>query len=331
MRLFFKRFLFFLIPILLVLGVAELFLRHVPTSYKIKKAQLTASSWNIELLILGNSHATYGLDPRQFSLNAFNIASVNQSLYFDKRITLKYLDELPRLKYVLISVDYHSLYFSDEGFRDTWSYYGYGIDYKHSLPIATRLSYLYGYKGALSLEFMKRSFQKKYKIIRSVDVDFDLDLDHPYEKGFVGKVNGPYLAEKDMRDRAAFFNDIVHSSDERESVIADLENFIDTLKGRNITPILITLPCYGPYRAYLDKKVVEQNTIDIQAICSKEQVRYWDYFTMPLDSNYFYNSDHVNEKGAKTVTTDVNRRIEELEKARQVASVVRKVAAVVRK
>jgi len=324
MRLFFKRFLFFLIPILLMLGLAELYLRHVPTSYNIKEAQLTANSWNIELLILGNSHATYGLDPRLFSLSAFNIASVNQSLYFDKRITLKYIDELPKLKYVLISVDYHSLYFSDEGYRDTWSYYGYGINYKDSLSIATRLSYLYGYKGALALEFMKRSFQKKYRIIRSVDVDFDLDLDHPYTKGFVGKVNGPYLAETDNRDRAKFFNDIVRTSNERESVIADLEDFIDTLKKRNITPILITLPCYGPYRAYLDKTVMAQNTIDIQAICSKEQVRYWDYFTMPLDSIYFYNSDHVNEKGAAIVTKDVNRRIEELEKGEQVAGVLRK-------
>jgi hypothetical protein len=308
----------------LVLGLAELYLRHVPTSYKIKEAQLTANSWNIELLILGNSHATYGLDPSLFSLSAFNIASVNQSLYFDKRITLKYIDELPKLKYVLISVDFHSLYFSDEGpTRDTWSYYGYGIDYKDSLPIATRLSYLYGYKGALALEFMKRSFQKKYRIIRSVDVDFDLDLDHPYVKGFVGKVNGPYLAETDNRDRAEFFNDIVRTSNERESIIADLEDFIDTLKKRNIIPILVTLPCYGPFRAFLDKKVMQQNTIDIQAICSKEQVRYWDYFTMSLDSNYFYNSDHVNEKGAAMVTTDVNRRVEELEKAEQVAAVIR--------
>lgn len=324
MRLFFKRFLFFLIPILLVLGLAELYLRHIPTSYKIKHTQLTASAGDIQLLILGNSHATYGLDPSLFTLNAFNIASVNQSLYYDKRITLKYIDELKKLKYVLISVDFHSLYFSDEGFRDTWSYYGYGIDYKHSLPMGTRISYLYGYKGALALEFMKRSFQKKYKIIRSVDVDFDLDLDHPYTKGYVGKVNGPYLAEKDNRDRAKFFNDIVHTSNERESIIADLEGFIDSLKKRNITPILITLPCYGPFRAYLDTTVMEQNKIDIQAICSKEQVRYWDYFTMPLDSNYFYNSDHVNEKGAAIVSTDVNRRIEALETGEPVAGVVRK-------
>jgi DltD protein len=324
MRLFFKRFVFFLIPILLILGSAEMYLRHVPTSYSIKDTQLTATAGDVQLLILGNSHATYGLDPRLFSVNAFNLASVNQSLYFDKRITLKYIDELTKLKYVLISVDYHSLYFSDEGFRDTWSYYGYGVDYKHTLPLATRASYLYGYKGVLALEFMKRSFQKKYKIIRSVDVDFDLDMDHPYEKGYVGKVNGPYLAEKDTRDRAGFFNDIVHNSDERPVIIADLENFIDTLKSRHITPILITLPCYGPYREFLDKKVMEQNATDIQAICNKEQVRYWDYFTMPLDSSYFYNSDHVNEKGAAAVTADVNKRVEELEKGEQVAAALRK-------
>jgi hypothetical protein len=324
MRPFFIRCFFFLIPILLVLGLVEMFLRHAPISYKIKEAQLTADARAIELLILGNSHATYGLDPRLISLNAFNIASVNQSIYFDKRITLKHICELKKLKYVLISVDFHSLYFSDEGIRDIWSYYGYGIDYKHSLSIATRCSYLYGYKGALALEFMKRSFDRKYKLIRSLDVDFDLDLNHPYAKGFVSKVGGPYIAERDNRDRAEFFNDIVRSSNERDGIIADLEDFIDTLKKRNITPILITLPCFGPYRDFLDKKIMEQNKIDIQAICTRYQVRYWDYFTMPLDSGYFYNSDHVNEKGASIVTIDVNRRIEELEKGKQIAGEARK-------
>jgi hypothetical protein len=45
---------------------------------------------------------------------------------------------------------------------------------------------------------------------------------------------------------------------------------------------------------------------------------------MPLDSNCFYNSDHVNEKGAAIVTSDVNRRLEALEKGESVAGVVRK-------
>jgi hypothetical protein len=309
MRSFLIKCLFFLIPVLLTFCGAELFLRDMPTSYKIKNAQLAANAKNIELLILGNSHATYGLDPRGFSLNAFNVASVNQSLYFDKRITLKYLDELNNLKYVLISVDFHSLYFSDEGPRDLWSYYGYGIDYKDSLPIATRYCYLYGYKGPLALEFLKRSFERKYARIRTLDADDDLDLDHPYTKGFVSKVGGPNLAEKNNLERARFFNDIVRSSNERVSILSDLEGFIDTLKQRNITPILITLPCFSPFEDLLDKKIIDQNKIDIQALCSRWHVRYWDYFTMPLDSDCFYNADHLNEKGAIIVTREVNRKI----------------------
>jgi hypothetical protein len=294
---------------LLILGLTELFLRSLPTSYKIKNAQLAVSAKNIELLILGNSHATYDLDPRRFSLNAFNVASVNQSLYFDKRITLKYLDELINLKYVLISVDFHSLYYSDEGFRDIWSYYGYGINYKNSLPVITRNCYLYGYKGPLALEFLSRRFDRKYSHIRSVDVDYDLDLDHPYTKGFVGKRGGPYLDGNTNRERAGFFNDIVHASTERESIIADLESFIDTLQRKNITPVLITLPCFRPFGDLLDKKVLEQDKTDIRAICGKYHLQYWDYFTMPLDSDCFYNADHLNEKGAAIISGEVNRKI----------------------
>jgi hypothetical protein len=314
MRCLLIKCLYFLIPVLLILGLSESFLRRLPTSYGIKSAQLTADAADIKLLILGNSHATYGLDPRLFTPDAFNIASVNQSLYFDKRITLKYLDVLKKLKYVLISMDFHSLYLSDEGVRNVWSYYGYGIDYKHSLSYATRHCYLYGYKGALSLEFMERAFDSRYRVIRSVDADYDLDLDHPYTKGYIGKVGVKYLAEKDNRKRAAFFNDLVRSSQERKSITGDLEEFLDTLKRRGITPILITLPCYGPYRDLLDKNVMAQNAVDIRTICDKYKVAYWDYFAMPLDSSCFYNSDHLNEKGARVVSLEVNRRIEGLEK-----------------
>ncbi|HXD78040.1 MAG TPA: SGNH/GDSL hydrolase family protein [Puia sp.] len=322
MRPFLVKCLFFLVPVLVTFGLVELFLRSVPTSYKIKDRQLAADASNVRLLILGNSHATYGLNPCDFSVDAFNIASVNQSLYFDKRITLKYLDRLTNLKYVLISVDYHSLYFSDEGVRDLWSYYGYGINYKDSLPAGARDCYLYGYKGPLALEFLARPFEKKYQRIRSVDVDYDLDLDHPYAKGYVGKVGGPYLAKDVLRQRAAFFNDIVHHSHEHDSIIADLEGFIDTLKRRNIIPILITLPCFPPFERLLDSSVMAQNAADIRAICTSRRIPYWDYFTMPLDSDCFYNADHLNEKGAGILSRAVDRRISTLADSPQAAAML---------
>ena len=107
MKSFFKKVLLFAIPIILILLGCELFLRKMPTSYKIKNAQIVASGKAVEVLILGNSHATYGLDPRVFTHAAFNAAALNQSLYFDKRITLSHIDEMTNLKYVLVSIDFH--------------------------------------------------------------------------------------------------------------------------------------------------------------------------------------------------------------------------------
>jgi hypothetical protein len=34
---------------------------------------------------------------------------------------------------------------------------------------------------------------------------------------------------------------------------------------------------------------------------------------MHLDSEYFYNADHLNEKGASIVTGEMNRRIQALD------------------
>jgi len=312
MKSFFKKVLLFAIPIILILLGCELFLRKMPTSYKIKNAQIVASGKAVEVLILGNSHATYGLDPRVFTHAAFNAAALNQSLYFDKRITLSHIDEMTNLKYVLVSIDFHSLYFSDEGIRNIWSYYAYGIDYKNSLPATTKHSYLFGYKGPLFLEFLKRSFNKRYSVVKALDVDFDIDFNEPFTDGYVAKLGGTDVAEASIRDRAKFFNDIVHSSDERDSILRDLEDFVEQLKQRHITPVLITLPCYGPYRDLLDKKVAQQNDADIHMLCEKYRIPYLNYFTMPVPLDCFNNCDHLNEKGATIISRDVDHRLDSL-------------------
>ena len=283
------------------------------TSYTIKKEQMVSDGKNVELLILGNSH-TARLDPREVSLNTFNLAQVNQSLYFDKRITLKYIDRLKELKYVLISVDFHSLYFSDEGIRNVWSYYGYGINYKNSLSFPEKMSYLAGYKTKYLLEFMRRSFTGKYKVIRGLEVEKEADLSQPIVKGFVPYTNTFDTSGKLARERASFFNNIVHTSVEHKEILADLEDFIANLKARNIVPILITIPCYAPFRELLDKKVQQQNRTEILALCGKYKIPYMDYFAMPLSPDCYLDCDHVNGKGSSIVSDSLNGDLGQLVK-----------------
>ncbi len=95
MRRFLKNVLLYSLPLLAVFVVAEIYLRTIDTAYTEKEKKLYAS--DPEILILGNSHAAYGIDPNRFSMRAFNAANVAQSLYFDKRIALKHLGQLPHL------------------------------------------------------------------------------------------------------------------------------------------------------------------------------------------------------------------------------------------
>jgi len=311
MKRFIKRFLLFALPLILILVGFELFLRKMDTSYKVKREQISSSGRKAEVLIVGNSHAAR-LDPREFSLEAFNLAQVNQSLYFDRRITLKYLDQFRKLKYVLISVDYHSLYFSDEGNRNIWSYYGYGINYKNSLSFPEKVSYLAGYKTKFLMEFVKRRLTGKYKVIRGLEVEEAADLGQPIVKGFVPYTDTSELDEKYTRDRAAFFNNIVRTSAERKEILADLEGFIVDLKARKIFPIFITLPCYAPYRELLDKKVQQQNRADILTLSRKYKIPYLDYFTMPLSPDCYLNCDHLNGKGSLIVSDSLSSDLERL-------------------
>ena len=106
----------------------DLYLGNMNSLYKEKAEGLKKDAHEIEILILGNSHATYGVNPDYFTDYAFNIANVGQSIFFDKALTLQNIGVLEELKYVLISLDYHSLYFSSQrGERNIWSYYGNGI------------------------------------------------------------------------------------------------------------------------------------------------------------------------------------------------------------
>lgn len=309
MKRFTRKLLYFTAPIILIFFLLEFFLRSMPTSYSIKAAQMEESAGKIELLILGNSHAAFGLDPSQFSIPAFNLAHVSQSIYFDRRITNKYIEEMKRLKYVLISVDFHSLYFSDEDYRDLWIWYGYKVAAPHPLPILSQYSRAIGYQPKFTFEFLKRYFSKKYQHFKALDVEQGVDLDRPISNGYFAYKGISDLSAASQKSRAAEFNRAVSYKTEHAAVLEDLETFIGELKGRGITPILITLPCYVPYLAFLDKQVQQQDEKDIEYLRSKYNLQYWNYLTLPLPDEYFYNCDHLNGKGAAYISSLISHQL----------------------
>lgn len=285
--------------------IMDFWLRSGDSLYSEKYDGALKNKEKIELLILGNSHAHYGVDPTVFSLFAYNLANVNQSIYFDKRITTSIIDSLPNLKYVLISVDYHSLYFSSQGVRDIWSYYGNGIKYKNKSYFKSDFSpFLFGYTPKVSISMLKKRLINYYKYGNkciSYDVEDGVNLLDTLNRGFL-----PYDVSKSLeftedkyKYKTNLFSKKVNTLNEKSEVLADLESFIKILISYNVEPILITPPTFIEYNRYLDSSILNQNNKDIMQLCNTYDLMYLNYMNNTLfEKDDFKNGDHLNRIGA---------------------------------
>tara|TARA_R100000935_G_scaffold11971_2_gene23713 strand:+ start:1023 stop:1985 length:963 start_codon:yes stop_codon:yes gene_type:complete len=305
MLLFIKRFLVFIALPILITILTDVFLRNKNSLYAEKLQGAIQNKEKIEIIILGNSHANYGVDPNAFDKYTHNLANVNQSIYFDKRILLSHLDEFTNLKYVLISADFHSLYFSSQGIRDVWSYYDTGVRYKNKNYLLEDISpSLFGYTPKIILSLYKRDIVN-HLIADNIVVDYPVqkgvNLNDSIKNGFIGFEGHDNLAfnESKFADRANTFNRKVANSNEKLVIEKDLNNFIEILIDKGVAPILFTTPTFVEYNKYLNPNYSNLNELDFEKISRNHNIPYWDFMNSELFKiDDFYNGDHLNKKGA---------------------------------
>ena len=70
---------------------------------KTKMVKLKEKSKNIDTIFLGDSRITFGINPKYFSQNAFNLATTSQDLFTSFNLYKKIKDELPNLKNIFLN------------------------------------------------------------------------------------------------------------------------------------------------------------------------------------------------------------------------------------
>jgi hypothetical protein len=224
---------------------------------------------------------------------------------------------LKKLKYVFISVDYHSLYFSSQGIHeDIWSYYGHGIRYKKSDYLLANISpTLFGYTPRVSWSLFKKKIVNNLKYgtdIIDFDVEKGINVKDSIVKGFIsfeGSKSSAFNVEK-YKHEAYGYNKLIKASNEKDEILKDLKDFLEVLTKNNITPILFTSPTYQEYNKYLDYSVININIKEIKKICEKYNIEYLDFMNSnTFEKNDFYNADHLNKKGARKLARLLNHFI----------------------
>lgn len=277
----------------LSLAIGECLVRKVPTPFKYKHEWMQQHASEVETLILGSSHAYFGISPSYMKHSGFNLANVSQNLKYDSFLLEQYASDCKNLKQVVLTISYFTLF--SPGFEGTKNWWN-GINYKvymdcpyHSdfSKYNFELFHLPVYAGKLRSFFQSQSdilcdslgWGKNYSL-RNKPASWDRSLAEQAVRRHT-KQNWDYLDENEQ-----YLNKIAFYCQEH-----------------SLSLVLVTMPAWPTYYENLDKKQLNKMHECIQELQHEYGLVYYDYLK---DSRFveedFYDSDHLSDVGARKFT-----------------------------
>ncbi len=303
-----KRFLIistlFLLPLIAFLVGAEYTLRQIPNDYNYKATWLDEHAQDVECIVLGSSHAYYGIQPTYFTCNTFNAAHVSQSLNFDNHILGKYESNMDALKYVILPISYFTLASSLEQGDEAWRVTKYVLYYDS--PIDKKYHH-YELKP-LNINTLKRLGRFLIKGKNTISIDsLGWGIGYSFDKKSEDwKSSGAVAAKR--HTKKSIDQERVHTN------IAHIDNIIEIANRHHAKVVLLNTPTHKVYQEHLNEEQWQlmNNVCDSIALAHKNVYRL-NYFS---DSTFidddFFDADHLNEYGAKRLSIMLSNDLDSL-------------------
>jgi hypothetical protein len=294
------KWMLFLLPIILLYGGVEFFYREVPNNYTQKANSIKKHSNETEVLLFGDSHCFYGLNPSYFSKKTFNLSNVSQTLYFDHLLFEKYVDQLPKLKQVVFCIEYTNLSQEDNTQDDVWRKYYYQQYMNLEVPSISIFD-IKQYSLALTqnLDRTVKLLIRYFKTGSIIDCDTN-------GWGTNYKKKDRIRPEEVAKHRAIVQEDGSVNFDVNSN---RMQKMITECEQRNIQVIIVSMPQTKLFESYLNPKKLKK----IIATCTgfqrnnKNTVHYINLFhdNRFIDEDFF-DADHLNDIGATKCSKIVN-------------------------
>lgn len=299
MRKFIKLVIVFLAPIIFLAIFMEILSRRIPNDYSYKNEYLEHNSDKVQVLILGNSHTYYGIDPKYIQKKSFNAAHVSQPLDYDLAILSKYNPKWNNLKYIIVPVDYFSLYSNIDSGAEIWRKKEYKIYY--DIHLDNDVYYNFEILNGKLKDHISR-VKRYYK--RGVN---DISCDKSGWGTSYKSTENNNLTETGItaakRHTINIENNVCYDEN-----IKTLNEIVKFAESRNAKVIFITSPAYKTYVDNLEPKQIQNTVATMTQFTSKNKnAIYYNLLDSKLFVNKdFYDGDHLNEIGAKKLSELIN-------------------------
>lgn len=289
------KLLLFAMPFVVLFAFLETRARRIPNSYFIKRTNLENHLDSLQILVLGSSQAFDDVDPESLGFPGYNLANVSQSLFYDSRLALKYLDQMPHLKLVVLTISDFSFGYEMSNLPESWREYFYlhyfGIRHP-SLDITDPRYYFH-------FALYPRAFLTDLLRGRPLDPTYFDSIRNNGWRAVPPPENPVEENDPRCRELAAF-----HASIRKEEMVPAtagyLEALLTELRQRNIQAVFVVLPTSDCYARWVDPAILQKNNDILISFGKKYGVLAFDYLT---DSRFsdadFADPDHLNARGAQ--------------------------------
>lgn len=296
MKRFGLHILWFLLPLCCITVVLEFALRNIPNDYAFKNDYLKEHAENIEVLVLGSSHTYYGINPVYFSKKGFNAAYVSQSIDFDLALLKKYEKQLKKLHYLVVPVDYFTLYNSLETSDESWRIKNYALYYElDNLPFKYHFELING-----KFEFAVKRLAYYFKSETPITCN---------ELGFGTAYKANKSLELVENGKLAAQRHIAKNFKSNQKLRNVLYKFVEFSEQNHINLVLVTCPAYSSYVNHLKKEQLhEMHKVIFTAQKAHSNVLYFNFLKhSSFNASDFFDGDHLNDRGAKKFSLMLNR------------------------
>lgn len=299
MKKFLITLLAFFIPVLCVLAWLEYLVRKAPNEYQYKAEWMEKNASRVETLILGTSHAFYGINPSYLGPNAFSLAASAQSLQYDEFLFFNYAPKCKNLKTVILPISYFTLFSGDmEDGSEWWRV----INYKVYMDCPNHSSFS-KYNFFISNSEPFRS--KLTKIIKGnsiIECD-SLGFGYPIYRKSTPHLDDASVVTWVKHHTAKDFTHV----EKNKSHIYHIANYC---KEKGLKLVLVTTPAYYKYYEQLDSAQLSVMHDFIKGMKKLYNVVYLDHLKdYRFVPNDFTDCNHMSCDGAKKFSIIIKAEI----------------------
>jgi hypothetical protein len=309
MKHFLIRFLYFCLPVLVIIIAFELVIRNGKNTFTLKAKHFNELS-TVDVVVLGSSHNQSAINPHYLQWSSANLAYGSQDLFLDLQLLKKTLEQNKKPKVVVAEFAYHTLFRANRS--NYWRNGLYEYFYHLQLPNTNFLSRnilissnLKFFKQYLLQEFLRKNKNKELNRWGYDETDMaGLYQDLNYDTTKIG-----YLSSQRLKERVP--QDVEKKILDKN--IACLSDIVELCKTNDVRLILLTPPVYKTYRRLYSQENVRTRDSVMTGIQKKLPNVVWLNFE---NSNLFTvadfkNDDHLNSQGANKLSLLLNDSIKE--------------------